>query len=579
MSSNEAALKHVRDAIRRSLAQAQRRSTRQPPRAVFELGHTDFKAAAARMRRGRAALRQAMTYTVPPEAAAHDGTRRAALGARLRPIVAGERHVLAVAESTRIRSAVFDIPPLPLDDTANALALKALKLIGASTERWHVSAVPLADGAGGARPYLVAALPQDALEELAHVWHAAGTCPRWVTLPALLYQNLMALQVPAASDNPEDPSDAAVWVAVEIRRDATTVYVYCNGRLEYSRHFQIGGDAMTAALTDVVATPAGFVELTTEEAERLKRAVGFPEHVAEAPADDTGRLSVEQIRMMLEPKLKALVFELRNSIRFYQQKSGRRRIQRLVLTGGGSLLKGLDAYVFEQLKIRPHRFSAGDFPLQLEAGAAQACELAVHAPHLLAALASPPPALNLAPPSVRWDRVLRVPCRIAAAAALLCTLTFAGVGAAMHRALAAQPRLTATVAQSSAYLERIEDLDRTTASLKADMNALSAAVGRSIPVAELLADMSRRIPPQAVLTSMTIVNEHAAHTVSIQGRLTLPDAADMQPAVLLTEAFAASPFVKDVHLSALTRDHGPEGHTFRFAVTLTPHVWAPETRP
>ncbi len=570
----ESALAPLQAALRQSLNDAAAGVRRRRPRVAVEIGRYGVRAAA--LDRSGRRIEAFFAAEITPATHADARARAHALGTRLRGFLRARRAAdfTAVLSTGNLRSLIADLPPLPPAECADALALKAARLIGTSAEGWSAAAALLGDRPPSeARSFLLAVVPRDDLEEMLEVCRIARVMPSRVTLAPLLYPHLMPA-APAMED--EAQSEASVWVVTDIRRESTSVYIYCNGVLEYSRHIQFGSALLTTALMDVVATPSGFVELVPDEAEALKRTIGFPRSGDQAPPES--RLTCEQIRMMLEPKLKGLVFELRNSIRHYQQKSGHHRIHRLVFTGGGSRLRGLDDYVQENLRIPPCRFAPADGGLDVGAlDAADAASLTTSGSAVCAALIDSSAGMNLLPSPMRWYRTLRMPCRTAAVAALAATLTMAGLGLNMRTTVADYERFDAALAETTKYAQAVSALQAEIATLDARLADLTADLSLSVPLAELLADLSRRTPPDAKLTHISVINELARQRVTLQGKTTSP-AGDTEQAVALIEAYAESPFNKEVRIKSLSRQGVERDNRFLFTLDVIPYVRETEVR-
>lgn len=572
----ELTLAHLQATLRHALKDAAGAATSRgrAPRVAIEIGRYGVRAAA--LDRSGANIAAFFAAEIAPAAHADRRARTRALGTHVHTFLSAQRakDFTAVLSTGNMRTLIVDLPPLPLAERANALALKAARLIGASAESWYAAAAPLERvPLAAARSFLLAVVPQDDLDALLDVCRAARVMPSHITLPPVLYPRLMP-DAPEGADDAE--SEASVWVITEIRRESTSVYIYCNGALEYSRHIQFGSAILTTALTDVVATPAGFVELTPDEAETLKRTVGFPRATDHTPLES--RLTNEQIRMMLEPKLKGLVFELRNSIRHYQQKSGHHRIHRLVFTGGGSRLKGLEDYVQETLRIPPCRFAVADGGLAaaaLDAGAA--ANLTTSGSAVCAALVGTSAGLNLLPARMRWDRRLRAPCRVAAAAAVLCTLTMAWLGLDMRTAIASYERVETTLTGTDSYTREVASLRDAIATLDTRLDELTSSLSSSVPIAELLADLSRRTPPDTTLTHVAVLNEPEQQRVTLQGKIASA-AGRTEQAVTLIEAYAESPFIKEVRVKSFSRQGGAAENIFLFTLDIVPYLRETEVR-
>jgi Tfp pilus assembly PilM family ATPase len=586
MSAEAAASLHrLQESLRRSLASAGAgkvgRGHRGGPLVAAELSAYSVKAVAAKRRGGVPCIEAVFQDQPPAEVLRDRGATARFLGKALGRFLAshGARDYTLLLTSGEVRTSIIEVPPLPLEESAEAIGVKAAKLLGISSPEWHAGAMPLisppsADGRDSnpaASSFLVAALPKAEIDQAAEVCRHAGRLPSAVTVPMALYGRLAPRGDASAEGSGE--REPVVWVIAEIRRDVSSVAIYCDGVLRYSRSIQLGGAQITAALTDVVATPGGFVELTVDEAEALKRSIGYPAG-DEEPAGS--RLSAEQIRMMLEPKLKAFVFEIRNSIRHYQQKSGNHRIHRLVLTGGGANLKGLDDYVQESLKIRPQRFEVEALGISPEGHGKEKAEfLSNQGAAMCAALQDRLVPLDLAPPCLRWDRVLRIPCRLASIVSGLAAVVLLVLGMGLRSGLAEQRRAIESLERGEAFSREIESISSDLAALDGEIASLTGGLGLSAPIPEILADISRRLPSGAVLTGLVATDEGETHVIALNGKI--PAASG--PAVLLVESFGTSPFIREVRLASLTRQTGAEGETIAFTLDLHPHLRPPERRP
>jgi len=106
-------------------------------------------------------------------------------------------------------------------------------------------------------------------------------------------------------------------------------------------------DALRAQLTPEAldAEDRAFLDGEAGEVEDL----ALLESAVEAPAEP--RLTDDEIRQRLEPGLQALLLELEAIFDAYAERFDALRLQRVVLTGGGSLLPGLEARVERALAI------------------------------------------------------------------------------------------------------------------------------------------------------------------------------------------------------------------------------------
>ncbi|MCI0650604.1 MAG: pilus assembly protein PilM [Planctomycetes bacterium] len=507
------------------------------------------------------ALSDPRQYSVPAEFHQDRARRARFLGEQLRAFLRGSRarDFLCVLPSSRVRTTVVDVPPLGADDTLGALAIKSVKLTGGLAAGWHVHATRLARPGVKENPaqrFLLTAYESAESEELGSIFQIAGALPLAMTTSAAAYQALMPAADAGKSGEASEEAgedDAPVWVVVEMHRYSTGMHIYRSGGLVYTRVVQFGGNDLTRALMDTVATRSGFIELSFEQAEQLKETFGLP-----APGDDEplrgSPLLPEQLRMMYEPKLNTLVYELRNSIRYYQQLSGDRRIHRLILTGGSSRMKGLDQHLFRSFKINPQLFSAQEIPFAVDArDERERAFILSETPALSGALHGNAPPEDILPREVRLERRLRAPTRVAVsvflgAAALLLALGWRAQGAA-----AAGRDLLPAGGDPVRRAGELAAMSDEGARIDASNQRLMDEYGAAPPIAEILADVARRMPAEATATQLRLAVRGTSATLYATGSIDVRSGETRTPRSFLGEAFESSPFVRSMVVKSLIR--------------------------
>jgi general secretion pathway protein L len=176
------------------------------------------------------------------------------------------------------------------------------------------------DGAKGVRSdLLVGVVKKTIFEELLAALAPLGLDPRLVTLPTL-----PLLYVAPTSLVPDAVLDVG-------HRRASLVLRHAAG-VSFARTLDAGGAQVTAAL-------ARALSVDIAEAERIKESRGTLDEAAEP-------LLAPTILRAVSP----LVREVRQTLKLVESK-GRAPIQRLYLTGGGSRLAGLDAFLARELAV------------------------------------------------------------------------------------------------------------------------------------------------------------------------------------------------------------------------------------
>jgi type IV pilus assembly protein PilM len=134
-----------------------------------------------------------------------------------------------------------------------------------------------------------------------------------------------------------------------------TDMVFMKGeRLDLARTITTAGNAVTEAMTVAITTEEGQLALDAFDAENLKRKYGLP------PEDDTDRLPsgimVKRLATLQRPALERFVAEVNRSIDYYRREFGETKIDRLLICGGTSAMKGLREYIQTNLGIPTEMF-------------------------------------------------------------------------------------------------------------------------------------------------------------------------------------------------------------------------------
>ena len=112
----------------------------------------------------------------------------------------------------------------------------------------------------------------------------------------------------------------------------TVVVVHQQGRPQFVRTIGSGGNATTAAVS-------AALDLPVSDAEGVKRRIGEP--VAQMQAAERAA----------QASMTELVGEIRNSIQYFASLPGRLPVSRVLVTGGGSELHGLQSMLEAQVRL------------------------------------------------------------------------------------------------------------------------------------------------------------------------------------------------------------------------------------
>jgi len=126
-------------------------------------------------------------------------------------------------------------------------------------------------------------------------------------------------------------------VIVDIGNARTNIAVIENKKLCFSRDIAIGGDDITEAMTGVLVSDKGRMELSREGAEKIKCEQGIPEDI--------------KILSLMRPVLERLSSQIQKSLEYCESQFSCTIIRKIILAGNGSKLKGFKEYVLKETGI------------------------------------------------------------------------------------------------------------------------------------------------------------------------------------------------------------------------------------
>ncbi len=190
---------------------------------------------------------------------------------------------------------------------------------------------------GGAK-VLVAYVRRDRFAELLGALEEAGIDPKVVGIGPLSVFNLYDHAVGAEANTP--------IAMLDLGHGHSELSVYDGGEPRVVRDIAAGGRDVTLAL-------ARAFHVEPEQAERGKLQEGFvapPDFVPQDVDPATGASRQRLVAEACRGALKGLVREVRRSLVAHEMAAGR-PVERIYLTGGGSLLRGMPEYLEHELKV------------------------------------------------------------------------------------------------------------------------------------------------------------------------------------------------------------------------------------
>lgn len=186
----------------------------------------------------------------------------------------------------------------------------------------------------------VAAAPKETVNKLLALFFKSD-----VEISALIPVSLSLQNLITASKG----QDQEIVAVVEMGASVTELNIYREGQMAFSRKLPVAGDDITKAMTSTLMSSQGKVELSVEEAEKIKKECGIPTGEAAEPVD--GKILPSQILSLVRPCVEQLAGEIERSFDFYREESHGGRVGKIILYGGGANLKGLAEALKSELEV------------------------------------------------------------------------------------------------------------------------------------------------------------------------------------------------------------------------------------
>lgn len=187
---------------------------------------------------------------------------------------------------------------------------------------------------------LAGVCPHKAIAEHLRLFNELNLKPRVIISSALAMSNLLKLK-----KFKEDLSVAAI----DIGKSLSNLIIIRDHKLYFNREIPISGDDFTRALTSVLSTASGKLELSYAEAEKIKKEYGIPLESGSELIEN--KISSTQLLAMLRSALEKLANEIGRSFDFYREETGGAKVDKLILFGGSARLKNLDKFLSQELAI------------------------------------------------------------------------------------------------------------------------------------------------------------------------------------------------------------------------------------
>ena len=455
-------------------------------------------------------------------------------------------------------------PPMPKSEIAEAVKHHWAELTQMPLERMAYDVARSKESNSGGdkgNDVLVAAVPREELEELLALFKGAGVEPT-VVLPAPCALHALHQFEAHRSDVPPP-----LVMILEIGASRTALLLVQGERFVVARDIATGGESFTNILEREL-------RVGRDEAEKLKCLRGLSDP-NEASAAETDPSTARSIQFALRSVAERLVNEMQRTVAYAQEEHRVGRLERVLLTGGGARLRGLDQMISEALETpatiwRPVILESDPDTVALPAGSDPERE------HEVDGGISPicfgagirPPALNFLSPSVLARprrRLLLTPLWLAAGYALALAAIVGWHGWTAHRTTAA---LEARETRIAAHTAAQGDLDA--------IHPYLITRGKEvIDYSAMFEDLDQLAPSGVIIDSVVLQRPSSGQATGARGgrRIRIEGIASGSTThaeanlARLLDSVEASPFFRNTQLVQSRSSRTPNESGIRFAFT------------
>jgi type IV pilus assembly protein PilM len=349
---------------------------------------------------------------------------------------------------------------------------------------------------------------------------------------------------------------------VDLGGHKTSIHIFLDGELQFSRYVPTSGDAFTMALTGLIRAGEQEIELNTAQGESLKREHGIP------AVDDRGisteGIPLSQLAVRMRPVLEKLETEVSRSFDYYAFQFQGAPITRLLLAGGGAKLKGIESFFAERFDVQVG-FLDPLAPILVQDSEAFSEVDAASRPTLTVAVGLALPLterfnllpVELQPHRKRWN--VRAPVGYAILGLLFLLPLGEYAWQAHHRVASLSQAVTTKKRAFEGYRNIFQEHER----LKGQDSQLDAKLAnmpeldlRIPPVAAAMRLISQKIPEDMALTNMHIEQSEGRRGLNVKLRgLVFGQKKEAFPVLTnFMEELEAAPVFSDVELGSAGED-------------------------
>jgi type IV pilus assembly protein PilM len=193
---------------------------------------------------------------------------------------------------------------------------------------------------------IVVACPKNLIDRTLSIAEGAGLKPVHLDICPFAIWNAMLISGQLAKEE--------VIALIDLGDEKTVIHLFRNGVLQFTREITPAGEDITRAIMEGIVSDKE-PRLIYERAEKIKQEMDI---FSKTPHEKAGDKSIDfsKISFLVRPVIERLTVEIGRSIEYYKNQFHVERIDRLLLTGGGSNLIDIASSLSGELRLPVEQF-------------------------------------------------------------------------------------------------------------------------------------------------------------------------------------------------------------------------------
>ncbi|MCU0579865.1 MAG: type IV pilus assembly protein PilM [Desulfobacterota bacterium] len=255
---------------------------------------------------------------------------------------------------TQVALRKMTFPDIPLDEVKEAVRYQGKTVFPFVLDNAVIDVAQVGkytDKEGPKQEVLVGAAIREQVQQRLNLLNQVNLRPHCLSLVPLALSKIYLL-------NKNRPPDESVAL-IDIGAHTSTIAMVQKEQVVFSREIGIGGETLTETLIDLsrLSHPGGM--LSYAEAELIKQKYGVPLDEVDGEQTEEG-IPLETIRDGFMPLIDRLIMEIDRSFGYFKTQAENQNIDRIFLSGGGSLLKGLSKAIERSFNLPTAYYEWGD---------------------------------------------------------------------------------------------------------------------------------------------------------------------------------------------------------------------------